>query len=85
MNAYTIKPFDKLPPRSSTGNATYPFEAMAPGQMFFVPAENDKDQVSKRLSTAASNAGKRLGKKFTVRAESRDGVKGAACYCVNPE
>lgn len=81
--SYTLKSYDKLPPRQRTSQSQYPFEAMTAGQWFFVPFNDGKD-ISKSLSTAATTAGKRFGKKFSVRTIEHDGVKGAGVYCSDP-
>lgn len=52
----------------------YPFATMDVGQMFFVP------DAKKSFSSLASAAGKRLGRKFTTRAVTDNGVPGVGCW-----
>lgn len=54
----------------------YPFATMEVGDMFFVPA------AKKSFSSLASAAGKRLGRKFSTRAATEDGVEGIGCWRV---
>lgn len=83
---FELTTFDKIPPRNATQRGKYPFEAMQPGQRFFVPDEKQgKGDAARKVSTAASSAAKRLGKTFVVRSESHDGKTGAFVYCTNPD
>lgn len=52
----------------------YPFGTMEVGDMFFVPA------AKKSFSSLASAAGKRLGRKFSTRAVTDEGVEGIGCW-----
>lgn len=56
------------------GRRKYPFEAMAVGDMFFVPGK-----TKNTLTAITSTAGHKLKRKFTTRlcymAETRDGWK----------
>lgn len=52
----------------------YPFKTMEVGDMFFVP------EAKKSFSSLASAAGKRLGRKFSTRAVSENGVDGIGCW-----
>ena len=52
----------------------YPFADMAVGDMFFVPG------AKKSFSSLASAAGKRLGRKFSTRAVTDNGVAGIGCW-----
>jgi hypothetical protein len=54
----------------------YPFSTMDVGDMFFVPA------AKKSFSSLASAAGKRLGRKFSTRAATENGVEGIGCWRV---
>lgn len=46
----------------------YPFKDLDIGQSFFVPFDgHHEDEVRNRVGSAAYKAGKRLGRKFTVR------------------
>jgi hypothetical protein len=54
----------------------YPFATMEVGDMFFVPA------AKKSFSSLTSAAGKRLGRKFSTRAVSENGVEGIGCWRV---
>lgn len=88
--AFKLQSFTDLPPRNAGSNAQYPFREMAPGQMFFVPFEESENeakraQKGKRLSTAASQAGKAQDKRFAVRTTEEDGVAGVGVYCLRTE
>lgn len=54
----------------------YPFATMDVGDMFFVP------DAKKSFSSLASAAGKRLGRKFSTRAVTDNGVEGIGCWRV---
>lgn len=81
MSEYAIKSFDKLPERVSANKSRYPFAEMTEGQKFFVPFVDGKD-ISKNILSAATTAGRKLGKKFSGRTIVEDGTKGFAVYCV---
>ena len=90
---FTLEWYDTVPPRNVVKRGRYLFEDMTPGQYFFEPAKNAKDNAAKRMSTAASVASRKYGKKFAVRTESRpvqqpDGSQvvmiGAGVYCYDP-
>jgi hypothetical protein len=55
-----------------TGRCAYPFQFMQLGEWFRVPAG-----LAEKMRRAASAAGKRTGKRFTVRTQ-RDGT--AICW-----
>lgn len=87
-SAFKLQTFTDLPPRNAgDGRATYPFRQMEPGQMFFVAFANDKEKatLSKKLSTAASQAGKAQSKTFAVRTIEDEGNPGVGVYCLRPE
>ena len=86
---FALTSFDVIPPRNAgESRAKYPFAQMEPGHMFKVTIDpNDekgknKGKTAKRLSTAASQASKTLGKDFVVRTldDTTIGV-----YCARPE
>jgi hypothetical protein len=62
--------------------STYPFQDMGLGDMFFVPEMNEDniDGTRKKLSSAASMASKRLGRKFSTQVISEDGQLGVGVW-----
>lgn len=88
--AFALQSFTTLPPRTGGSEGLYPFKHMSPGRAFFVPLKSDTDKdTPKKLSTAASQAGSKLGQKFSVRTHADEiglfgpkGVIGVGVYCV---
>lgn len=64
--------------RSGTRASKYPFATLEVGEMFFVPAP------PKTFSSQVTAAGRRLGRKFAVRAVSVEGQAGVGCWRVQP-
>lgn len=81
--AYKLQSFTAIPDRIGGGRKKYDFDSMVPGKWFFIPNDG-KEDASKKLSTAASSAGRKLGKKFTVRTMEHEGLKGAGVFCIDP-
>ena len=75
---YTI---DKNVPAPAVANlgapAKYPWRAMDVGDSFFVP-----EKTASYMTSAALNAGRTLGRKYTVRTVTENGVKGARVWRV---
>ena len=66
--------------RSQTRTSKYPFATMNEKDMFFVP----KTEAPKTFSSQVTAAGRRLKRKFSVRAVSVEGVVGVGCWYEGP-
>lgn len=67
---YAIETGIPIPgPRGSNIISRYPFDALTEcGMSFFVPDENNEGRpLQTRLTAAATNAGRRLGRKYSTR------------------
>jgi hypothetical protein len=74
---------DIAPPTGRAARASaYPFAELAVNQSFFVPATDvDQAKLLGRLTTAASNRGKSLERKFIARKwTGKDGVLGVRVW-----
>lgn len=73
-------------PMPEVTRGKYPFEDLGVGDMFHVPFEGenptqeDLNQLRKRMSGAASMAGKRLGKTFSTQIVMDDGHIGVGVW-----
>lgn len=86
---FAIKKFDALPPRGGGTNAAYPFAETNPGEYFTIPLpdkETDAVELAKKISTMASQMGKKHSRKFRVRTvEDDEGNDVVGVYCLTED
>lgn len=80
VETYKVHSGVPIPPVTRSGNraSKYPFATMEIGEMFFVP------DPPKTFSSQANAAGRRLGRKFSVRRIEVQGQVGIGCWRVEP-
>ena len=80
VKSFPVQKGIPIPEPKSPGARKYPWNKLAPGGSFFIPRKS-VDQVS----SAVSNAAKRLGWKFTMRSVIEKKVPGVRVWRIDDE